>query len=67
MSWHWAKSCRRGCGCIPRIFYAIDTPKMKQFIDMYRKITKQYPTCMAILNYDSVMALAGRDQEGRRF
>jgi len=40
-------------------FYAIDTPKMKRFIDAYRKIAKQYPTCWAILSYDSVMALAG--------
>jgi branched-chain amino acid transport system substrate-binding protein len=39
-------------------FYAHDTPKMKQFIDAYKKITKQYPTCWAILSYDSVMCLA---------
>ena len=39
-------------------FYAIDTPKMKRFIDAYRKIAKQYPTCWAILSYDSVMSLA---------
>jgi len=39
-------------------FYAIDTPKMKTFIEAYKKITKKYPTCWAILSYDSVMALA---------
>lgn len=39
-------------------FYAINTPKMKTFIDAYKKITKKYPTCWAILSYDSVMALA---------
>lgn len=39
-------------------FYAIDTPKMKAFIDAYKKMTQKYPTCWAILSYDSVMALA---------
>jgi branched-chain amino acid transport system substrate-binding protein len=48
-------------------FYAIDTPKMKQVIDAYSKITKQYPTCMAILSYDSVMALADAIKKAGRF
>ncbi len=39
-------------------FYAIDTPKMKAFIDGYKKLTKKYPTCWAILSYDAVMSLA---------
>jgi branched-chain amino acid transport system substrate-binding protein len=39
-------------------FYAHDTPKMKQFIDDYKKIMKQYPGCWAVLGYDSVMCLA---------
>jgi branched-chain amino acid transport system substrate-binding protein len=39
-------------------FYAIDTPKMKKFIEEYKKLTKAYPTCWAILSYDCVMAIA---------
>lgn len=39
-------------------FYAINSPKMDTFISDYKKITKQYPTCWAILSYDSLMILA---------
>jgi len=48
-------------------FYAIDTPKMKKFIDSYKKITKQYPTCWAILGYDSTIALADAVKKANSF
>jgi branched-chain amino acid transport system substrate-binding protein len=39
-------------------FYAIKGPRMDAFTSAYMKIKKQYPTCWAILGYDSMMALA---------
>ncbi len=39
-------------------FYAIKSDKMDIFISDYKKIANQYPTCWAILSYDSLMALA---------
>ncbi|MBI5251469.1 MAG: ABC transporter substrate-binding protein [Desulfomonile tiedjei] len=39
-------------------FYAVKSPKMDTFISDYKKITNQYPTCWAILSYDSLMILA---------
>ncbi len=39
-------------------FYAINSLEMKKVIEAYKKVKKQYPTCWAILSYDSVMALA---------
>lgn len=48
-------------------FYAIDTPKMKGFIDAYKKLTKKFPTCWAILSYDSVMALAAAVKKAGSF
>lgn len=48
-------------------FYAIDTPKMKKFIEDYRKIKKQYPTCWAILSYDCVMAIADAVKKAKSF
>lgn len=38
-------------------FYGIDTPKIKPFIEAYKKLTKNYPTGFAILSYDSVIIL----------
>jgi len=48
-------------------FYAINTPQMKEFIDAYKKITQKYPTCWAILSYDSVMALANAAKKAGGF
>ncbi|MFH1116949.1 MAG: ABC transporter substrate-binding protein [Pseudomonadota bacterium] len=39
-------------------FYAVNSLEMKKFIEAYKKVKNQYPTCWAILSYDSVMALA---------
>ncbi len=48
-------------------FYAVNTPEMKKFIEAYKKLTKKYPTCWAILSYDSVMALAAAVKKAGSF
>ncbi|MEJ2716081.1 MAG: ABC transporter substrate-binding protein [Deltaproteobacteria bacterium] len=48
-------------------FYAVNTPKMKKFIEAYRKVKKAYPTCWAILSYDCVMAIADAVKQAKSF
>lgn len=48
-------------------FYAIKSPRMDAFTSAYMKIKKQYPTCWAILGYDSMMCLADAIKMARTF